>query len=290
MTLPPELERRFAGRTLGVATMHGKERAIGPAFTARLPLAGVVAIADLDTDRFGAFSGEVVRRLAPPAAAEAKARAGARLAGLDLAIASEGSFGPYPPAPLLACDEEWLVLVDLRDDLVLRHCQVTLDAVWGGRACASLADVEAFAARAGFPDHRLVLRPAERWREGDPQHKGLGTRDELRAAATALLERHGSAWVEVDLRAMANPTRMRAIGAAAAGFAAELATLCPACGAHGFAIAAAVPGLPCADCGEPTAGVLHHERRCWRCAHGVAEPRADGLTAADPQHCEWCNP
>lgn len=34
------LERRFAGRALVVATMHGKERAIGPAPAERLSLAG----------------------------------------------------------------------------------------------------------------------------------------------------------------------------------------------------------------------------------------------------------
>ena len=64
--MPDRLAERFSGRTLAVATRHGKERAIAPPFLEGLPLAQVVVVPDLDTDRFGTFSGEVERRLSPP--------------------------------------------------------------------------------------------------------------------------------------------------------------------------------------------------------------------------------
>ena len=65
---------RFACHTLSVATIHGKERVIGPALMKALPIAGFTAIDGVDTDRFGAFSGEVRRTLDPLETCRAKAK------------------------------------------------------------------------------------------------------------------------------------------------------------------------------------------------------------------------
>ncbi|MBK6343747.1 MAG: hypothetical protein IPF41_14485 [Flavobacteriales bacterium] len=120
---------RFANRSIGVATQHGKERVIGPALMNAIPLAGVQVIPDVDTDRFGAFSGEVERALDPFAACIAKAKHGAEVSGMDLVIASEGSFGPYPLAPFISCDEELLVLYGARGDKVFFKRHVSLETV-----------------------------------------------------------------------------------------------------------------------------------------------------------------
>lgn len=286
----PDGPERFAGRTLAVATMHGKEQVIGPALCAALPLAGFAAIPDLDTDRFGTFSGEVERRTDPRTAALQKARHGADRSGMDLVIASEGSFVPYPPAPFITCDEEWLVLYDARDGRDWAHRHVTLECMAGGQPCASVAEVLAFAGRMGFPEHALVLRPQEHWRSGDAVVKGITDRTMLRKEAERLLNAHGRLWAECDLRAMMNPTRMAAIRSTAERFARELATCCPACGAAHFAITAAVPGLPCGLCGMPTRSTLTHRRSCGCCGHVVQAPREDGRASEDPQHCDHCNP
>ena len=279
----------FDGRTLLVATLHGKERAIGPAFRARLGVASVVAAA-IDTDRFGAFSGEVERALDPRAAAEAKARAALEERGGDLALASEGSFVPYPAAPLLTLDEEWLVLVDARSGRVHSHRHATLDAVFAGRRCSSLEALSEFVSLQPFPEHALVLRPRERWRVGDAVHKGLVERSQLERVARELLAAHGELWVETDLRAHCNPTRMRAIESAARAFADELATPCQRCGAEHFRVARMLPGLPCAGCGEPTDLARALERRCDSCGEIAEAPRPDGLCSADPAQCGACNP
>ncbi|MBL7964913.1 MAG: hypothetical protein JNM31_13840 [Flavobacteriales bacterium] len=282
--------QRFAGRTLGVATMHGKEQVIGPALMARLPLAGFTAIPDLDTDRFGAFSGEVARGTDPRTACEHKARHGARAVGMDLVIASEGSFGPYPPSPFITCDEEWLVLVDLRDDRTWVHRHVSLETVFGGEECRTLDAVLAFAARMKFPDHGLVLKTREHWLPGDRVFKGIRDAGHLREVAGRMIAEQGSVWAETDLRAMANPTRMRVIGETAARFATELAMTCPRCGTIHFAVAQALWGLPCAQCGFPTQGTRAYLRECRECGHRTEEARADGRTVEDPQYCELCNP
>ncbi len=281
---------RFAGRTLGVATLHHKDRVIGPAMMRALPLAGSHAIPGIDTDRFGAFSGEVERALDPLETCIAKARHGADVSGLDLVIASEGSFGPYPPAPFISCDEEFLVLFDARDGALFTHKHVSLETVHGGETVTSIKELLAFADRMRFPEHHLVLRPRERWRAGDALHKGIGDRTQLIAIGELMLKAGNSLWVETDLRAMANPTRMKVIGETAERFASELARLCPVCGECWFRITGTRSGLPCALCGWPTESIRSFERGCWSCGHVQFEPRPDGKAEEDPQRCGNCNP
>jgi hypothetical protein len=281
---------RFAGRTLGVATMHGKEQVIGPALMKVLPLAGFHAIAGVDTDRFGAFSGEVQRTLSPLEAAFAKARHGAEVSGMDLVIASEGSFGPYPPAPFMPCNEEFLVLFDARDGLRFEHRHLSLETMFGGEQCRSLREVLAFAERMKFPEHGLALRPNEQWERGDPVRKGIHDVEQLRYHANSLLDVQGSVWVETDMRAMANPTRMAVIAGTAERFAQELAHGCPSCGELYFSITGTTPGLPCSLCGWPTAGIRWYTRSCVSCTYSVQEQRPDGRTEEDPRYCDHCNP
>ncbi|MCB9184072.1 MAG: hypothetical protein H6591_09145 [Flavobacteriales bacterium] len=281
---------RFAGRVAAVATRHGKESAIGPALLSRLPLAEVRVIDDLDTDRFGAFSGEVAREQDPLEACQAKARYGAQVSGLDLIVASEGSFAPYPPAPFIPCDEEHLVLFDARDGQCFTHRHVALETVFGGECCTSIAQVLDFAARMRFPGHGLVLRSAERWMPGMTMHKGIADREALLETARQLIAAHGSCWVETDMRAMMNPTRMQVIAETARAFADELARACPACGACWFAVRGVKEGLPCVACGWPTQSIVGQLRGCWCCGHQQFAPRPDGKTHEDPLHCGNCNP
>ncbi len=281
---------RFAGRSLGVATIHGKERVIGPMLMQALPLADCIVIDGVDTDRFGAFSGEVARVLDPLETCKEKAKHGAEVGGLDLVIASEGSFGPYPPAPFVPCDEEILMLYDASDGSWFEHRHVSLQTVFGGEECTSWEQVRSFAERMKFPGHGLVVRAQAKWAEGDAMRKGLREEGELRAFATSMIGQRGSCWVETDMRALMNPTRMRVIGESAERFALELATICPACGACWFRITEAVPGLPCELCGWPTQSTRAHIRRCGTCAHTTTSPRPDGKATEEPQHCGNCNP
>lgn len=281
---------RFAGRALGVATLHGKERVIGPALEKALPLAGYRAIEGVDTDRFGAFSGEVERTLEPLEACKAKAKHGADVSGLELVIASEGSFFPYPPAPFVPCNEEILVLYDARDGTVFEHRHVSLRTVFGGEECTAWGQVKAFAERMKFPEHGLVVRSKEKWMQGDALKKGITEEDELRTFAEQRIATQGSCWVETDMRAMMNPTRMRVIAEAAERFARELATACPVCGTCWFRITQAVPGLPCELCGWPTASTRAYMRTCRTCSHTAVSDRPDGKSTEEPQHCANCNP
>lgn len=275
---------------LGVATIHGKEQAIGPALMKATSLAGFTAIDGIDTDRFGTFSGEVERRLDPLETCRAKARHGAEVSGLDLVISSEGSFGPYPPAPFVPCDEELLVLYDACDDRFFEHRHVALNTVFGGEQCSTWAQVQAFAKRMKFPEHGLLVRTKQKWSTGDPLVKGITSEDLLREVVRGLIASNGSCWVETDMRAMMNPTRMAVITETAERFAQELAAICPACGACWFRVTEAIPGLPCELCGWPTESIRAYRRTCLACAYSASSPRTDGKLAEGPQHCANCNP
>lgn len=281
---------RFRGRALAVATLHGKERAIAPALIRELPIIGCEGIPGIDTDRFGAFSGEVRRELDPMETCIAKARHGAEVSRMDLVIASEGSFGPYPPAPFVPCDEEILVLYDARDERVFTHRHVSLEVVFGGQIVENVRDALAFAERMKFPEHHVVLRLCEQWRTGDTVFKGVEDRERLVTIVEELLRGSGSCWIETDLRAMANPTRMKAIAETASRFAEELARLCPVCGECWFRITGTKPGLPCALCNWPTESIRSIERSCWHCGHVQLGPRPDGKREEEPQFCGNCNP
>jgi hypothetical protein len=279
-------EHPLHGRRIAIATMHGKERAIAPQLAARFGCIAVVP-AGFDTDAFGTFTGEVARRGSPRDAARAKAAAAMAATGLDAAIASEGTFGPHPAAPLLPLAAEFLLLVDARSGLEVEAEDVGAETNWAGAPVRDLAAAEAFGARIGFPDHQMVLRVA-----GDPTatRRGLGSRDELAAALADLLRRFGRVEASADMRADRNPTRMRAIARAAGRLAERAATPCPGCGWFGFGFARAERGLPCEACGEPTELVQTLVDGCARCAATVRRPRPDGAATADAGNCPLCNP
>jgi hypothetical protein len=281
---------RFGGRTVGVATLHGKEHVIGPALMRALPFASIKPIVGVDTDRFGAFSGEVQRIHDPLTTAKQKAVHGAEVSGMDMVIASEGSFGPYPLAPFISCNEEFLVLYDARDDTFFHHRHLSLKTVFGAERCTSRSEVMAFAGRMKFPEHHLVLRVKEKWSHGDALHKGVADPDRLQVLSEALIKKHGACWVETDMRAMANPTRMLVIAEAAKRFAEEIAMSCPGCGELWFRITEAVSGLPCDLCNWPTKSVRFYRRTCRACGAQADEARPDGKVTEEATYCDNCNP
>ena len=98
MNSPPALstaDTPYRGRLIAVGTRHGKQHQFAPAFRALLS-ADLVTPADLDTDRFGAFTGEVARRGPAEQAARAKARLAMEVTGLPYGLASEASYGALP--------------------------------------------------------------------------------------------------------------------------------------------------------------------------------------------------
>lgn len=274
------MPRPYEGRTAALATLHGKQRAISPAFRRRLGLTLTVP-EGIDTDRLGTFTGEVPRPAGLRDTAVLKAKMGLEATGLPLAVASEGSFGPHPVIPFLALAREALAFIDSARGLTIVEERASERTNFAALDLTPGADVPAFLARAGFPSHGLILRSSGRIVKGITDPVEL---ERLIARAET------PARLETDMRAHMNPTRMREIARLAHALARRLATPCPACAVPGFGRIRTESGLPCATCGAPTALVKAEVHGCTPCGHEQRLSRKDGARTAAPAACPLCNP
>jgi hypothetical protein len=274
-----------------LGTLHGKGAVIGPALA---PCGLQVVEVAVDTDAFGTFTRAIPRAGTQRDAALAKARAALQVhPGAAYGLGSEGAFGPHPAAPFVPGGVELVVLVARDGSLVLEGIDVTFDVRHHAERVGSVDALDAALARVGLPEHAAVVAPApeDEGVRGAPALSGarVGLRDvaEARAVAHALLASRGAAWIESDMRAHMNPTRMRAIGRAAAELARRWARRCPACGRPGFTVVERERGLSCRDCGAPT-DLVQFERSACPC--GYDETAAPPAPHAEPARCPECNP
>jgi len=280
-------DRPYAGQRVALLTQHGKEQVIAPVLAAAVGCR-VERIDGYDTDQLGTFTREIPRAGTQIEAARRKARMGMTLAGLPLGLASEGASGPDPMTGLLPWGVEVLLFVDDEQGFeVLASAEGR--AQHAHRLVTRWDEVEAFAREAGFPEHHLVLRPQT---ADDPRIvKGLHDWDALEAAFAYAhdIASDGGVFIENDLRAYANPTRMALIRRAAEDLAARLGSTCPDCDAPGFWPVDQLRGLPCADCGAPTREARAQVLGCVRCSCR-RERELPGAGLADPGRCDYCNP
>lgn len=274
-----------------LATMHGKEAVIAPAFRDALGLI-VQTATGLDTDALGTFTGEIPRMGTMREAAIAKARLGMAASGLPIGLASEGSYGPHPQIPFVLGGVELMVLVDDLLGIVVSEHLVDDAPVYDHAVAAATDETSALLDRIGFPDHALIVKPNQPEPGSHSVHKGLRSHQALEAAIArcSAYSRDGRTLVQTDMRAHMNPTRMKVIGRLARRLCERLSTSCPACGMPGFGQVDVEAGLPCEWCGGPSLMVRHLIFGCVACDRRERRPRSDGLTNADPGQCPECNP
>lgn len=277
----------YLGQQIALLTQHGKEQVIAPVLEPALGCK-VHLVSHFDTDQLGTFTRDKPRPGSQLEAARRKARIGMELSGLSVGLASEGSFSPDPLTGLFPWNVELLVLIDDRLGIELvGMAQGTAQS--GHLLTGDWETVREFAVEEDFPAHQLVLRPQD---QDDPRlHKGIADWDRLRASFDQCLAESDNrqVFIEADLRAFANPTRMERIGEAAQDLLRRLQSRCPACDKPGYWMTERQGGLPCGACGTPTQGYQATVWQCPSCAHRTVVPRTD-RTRAEPQHCPSCNP
>jgi hypothetical protein len=277
----------FAGRTLAIATMHGKERVLAAPLVTALGVNCSVP-ADLDTDRFGTFSGEVERPGDADFTLRLKCLAAMEALDCDLAVASEGSFGPHPMLPFAAVGEERLFMIDRLHGLEIGVRSLSGSTNFQHAEVSDWPALQAFAKSAGFPDHGLILSGNV---EGEMQvFKGLHQIEKLESAFRSLSVASDTITVQTDMRAMHNPTRMQAIARLCDELLERIHSVCQGCSRPGFGERHYQRGLACAWCGTPTERLLSIETRCSHCGHAEIQLYPDGVEAADPGNCPHCNP
>lgn len=276
----------YRDQQVALLTQHGKETVIAPVLAEQLGCR-VEKVDGFDTDLLGTFTRDIAREGSQLDAARKKARIGMELSGLSIGLASEGSFGSDPFTGMLPWNRELLIWIDdrLGIEVIANSAGKTN---FSHRLAESWEEAADFARSAGFPEHHLVVRPED---ENHPEiRKGLADWPSLEDALTWALNLapNRRAFIETDMRAFANPTRLENIRLAAVDLARRLSSLCPACGTPGFAVAEQVRGLPCEDCGIPTNEVKADRHSCLRCEHQVLVERE--LEYASARYCDFCNP
>jgi hypothetical protein len=277
----------FQDRIAVIATMHRKEEVIEPILTQSLGVR-VQIPSDFNTDSLGTFTGEIPRPGSQIDTARQKARMALDLTGHRLGIASEGSFGPHPLIPWEASDLELVVLLDLEHQLEIVGQALSTRTNYQQQEIRQWSEAEAFALKAGFPTHGLIVRSLQ-----DPHQcvKGIMTWETLsRTVAEFLLSSQGLIRLETDMRALFNPTRMQVIEAATRDLVQKIQVLCPQCGCPGFGVTEKRSGLPCSLCHLPTANIFKLISQCQKCQYCQETLYPDGKMEADPATCSFCNP
>ena len=277
----------FKGRKLIIATKHGKEKVIAPFLEQGLGVKCFVAI-DLDTDKLGTFTGEVERNDDPLTTARNKCYMAMDLTNCDLAIASEGSFGPHPTIFFIPADDEILIFIDKINGLEIIVRELSTETNFNGSEIKTKEKLLEFAANANFPSHGLILRKS-RYEFADIV-KGITNVEELINVFNSLIDKFGTAYIETDMRAMYNPTRMKVIESVAKKLIKKINTLCPVCNMPGFGITNAKEGLPCELCNFPTRSTISYIYSCQKCNYKKEEKYPKGKQTEDPMYCDYCNP
>lgn len=279
----------WADRRVVMPTLHGKVALLSPVFRARLGLE-LVEGTGVDTDAFGNFTGEVPRPGNQVETARAKALAALEATGAELAVASEGSFGPHPSVPFLPANREVLLLIDRRSPLEIVAAAVSTATNYAHRVFETPEAAWAFAEKAGFPSHGVIVRAGVDPVSAPVVAKGLVTPDAFAEAIDRVFRAGPAGVIETDMRAHLNPTRQQVILLAAQDLVQRACSLCQACGTPGFAAVEVLSGLPCEWCGNPTRLPLAEVDGCLQCSHTRRREFPAGERFADPGRCDRCNP
>lgn len=279
----------FRDRPGVLATMHRKEQVIAPLMQRHLGLELVIP-PKFNSDQYGTFTRDVQRPGDQLQTARLKAEAAMAATGMAIALASEGAFGPHPLLPFTAANRELVILLDRDRQLELVGEHWSPETNFSHRQVQRIEEALEFAQKAGFPEHGLVVMADPSLGRSSDVTKGVTTEAQLIATVTSLLQREGCAHIETDMRAMHNPTRMKAIEQATLDLIQQFHRRCPQCDWPGFRIQERRRGLPCAWCHSPTELTLSVLYRCTQCGFTKDDPYPDGSQYADPAHCSYCNP
>jgi hypothetical protein len=277
----------FNGRKLVIATKHKKEIVIAPILNKELGV-HCIAMEGFDTDSLGTFTGEVERVDGPLETVRKKCHLAMDHTNCDMAIASEGSFGPHPTIGFINADEEFLMFLDKKNNLEIWIRHLSLNTNFNGQEITTLKQLIEFSESAKFPEHALIIRKSNT--DNSEIVKGITDLKTLKNSFLKLQDKYGSAYIETDMRAMNNPTRMQVITDATKKLVEKIKSICPVCETPGFGITNSKAGLPCAQCGFPTKSTHYHEYICKSCCYKEKKVFPYNKQKEDPTFCDFCNP
>jgi hypothetical protein len=278
----------YKGQQAVLATMHGKEKAISKSLESELGLK-ILVTNNLDTNKFGTFTGTKKRKGSQLEAAVAKAKAALQHSKLNIAISSEGSFGANTSFSIIPTNIELVLFLDPSNNLLVKGLHSSHDIMLKGQYANSSEQALEIAKEYNFPNHGIVLKKKENSRK--ILTESLQNIQELEQYLQKYFKKPFTKkiYIETDMRAHRNPTRMKNISLAAKDLVAKLKTKCPNCSLPGFGLNGYEYGLECQLCNAPTGQKKIAIHQCSACNH--QEKLLINLeTKADPRYCNFCNP
>ena len=277
----------FEGRSLVIATMHHKEKVMAPILEKELQVSCSL-VSGLNTDIFGTFSGEIERKKSPLETVRSKALAALDKSSETLVVASEGSFGPHPSSMFLPANEEIVILIDIKHNIEIIGKHFTLDTNFRNSSISSLNELETFLEEIGYPEQGVVIKFSESNTKSKIL-KGFSSYEEIKRKVARALLNKTEVIAETDMRAMMNPTRMKAIEHATLNLIKNIKSLCPRCNAPGFVVKEYIPGLPCEMCHLPTKKPKAYIFHCDKCEFELKRLE-EKVHYEEAMFCDFCNP
>jgi hypothetical protein len=278
---------RYQNQICHLASMHKKETALKEQF--KKFLGCEVVPVPINTDLFGTFTGEIERTLTPHKTAKEKCYKGLEIQKGALGISSEGSFTPHPYCPFITANIEILFFTDRNLNFELTLTKLSTETNHSAQLIKTTQELLNFANKALFPSHALILRP-EKANDSNLIFKGIQDPQELQDMFQICIQnsKEASVYVETDMRAHMNPTRMKIIEELSYEMADRLRSSCPSCQIPGWGVVQKVSGLPCKACYIPTDLIKSEVYGCCSCTYEELKEAERDL--ADPSFCPSCNP
>ncbi len=236
-----------------------------------------------NTDNLGTFTQERPRQLTQMQTALKKAQLACELTGSAFGLGSEGAFGPHPQVHLLPWNYEVLAFWDAAQQHAVYAVHGTAETNLAGQRVISLDDALSFAKQAQFPSHGLIVgSPSDAYFQ-----KGVQSESALQGLLKTAFQTDVTVWIETDMRAHMNPTRMKAIKVAAQKLHVLLNSNCPACQLPGFGLTQYIQGALCNVCGSATQLPKAERWSCAKCHLTQDKSLNNTVSAAS---CDKCNP
>lgn len=206
--------------TACLLTCHKK----APAFNRSLKKAGfsVCSWENFDTDTLGQFGQDSAPKLDIKKSALFKAQLACELSGYRYGLGSCGNFGVDPWSKRLSWNEECVAMWDAEESYGITEMIANSHTNYASTTIYNIEQALAFAQYIGFPEHGIVIgnsKSAYYYRSPECLSEFL------RDVKTLLLTNSDGIFLQTDMRAHQNPTRMGNINLATNKLAAHLSRL-----------------------------------------------------------------
>lgn len=279
----------FKNRKLVIATMHKKESVIKPILERELWVECFV-VENFNTDRLWTFTRDIKRKWNMLETARLKINYAMEITWCDLWVSSEWSFWLHSWIPFLNSNFELTLLIDRKNNLEIAWHHLITNTNLDWKYLENFQEALEFAKKHWFPEHWVIIRLSEK--SNFFIHKNINDENDLKNAINKILSLPfvKKFYIETDMRAHKNPTRMKNIELSINDLVKNIKSKCPKCESPWFIVSDIERWLPCKICLRPTDKPTFEIYTCKKCNFVKKVKIEKYWEYADPWECENCNP